>query len=250
MKLSTRIALAAALALPLSFSLLAPSTAAAQHGAVEGNAHEEAYEEAVEDGLQEDGHGEHAAEHGDAHAEGHGGHGPVTIDAIIADPKFRASIISFFILLFVLVYFGRKAVRRSLENRKREIEEAINEAQQIKAEAEAKRQEFEERLAQLDGEIETVKTEMRAAAEAERDRIVADAEAKAALMRKDTQFRIEQRMKQLREDLTREAVEAAVAAAEEILGAETKPQDQQRLADAYLDELGKVAAASAQEAQS
>ena len=86
-----------------------------------------------------------------------------------------------------------------------------------------------------------LRTELKKAAEAERDRIVQDAETKAALLRKDTKFQIEQRMKQLREDLTRETVLAAVRAAEKVLADKTTAADQQRLADAYLAELAKVA---------
>ena len=51
-----------------------------------------------------------------------------------------------------------------------------------------------------------------------RDRIVAEAEARATRMRDDTRFVIEQQMKQLRADLTREAIEAAVNAAEQNAG--------------------------------
>ncbi|MCZ7682689.1 MAG: hypothetical protein M5U28_29400 [Sandaracinaceae bacterium] len=75
------------------------------------------------------------------------------------------------------------------------------------------------------------------AGEAERDRIIAEAEARAARMRKDAQFVIDQQMKQLRTDLTREAIEAAIAAAGAVLAQQTGAADQQRLADEYLGKL-------------
>lgn len=179
----------------------------------------------------------------DAHGEveGHGHHGHVTLSGIFADGKFLASLVSFFLLVFLGVYFLRAKIRAGLSARKREIEEAVAEANRVRAEAEAKKAELEERLAKLDDELATVRAELQKAAETERDRIVQEAEAKAALLRKDTKFQIEQRMKQLREDLTRETVVAAVRAAEKVLADKTTAADQQRLADAYLAELAKVA---------
>src|SRR5207237_7812994 len=75
------------------------------------------------------------------------------------------------------------------------------------------------------------------AGKADRDRIVREAEEKAARMEKDAVFLVEQELKQLRQDLTREAVEIAVAAAEELLKKRVTPVDQERLAEDYLAEL-------------
>lgn len=186
---------------------------------------------------------EHAA-HADgaeAHAAHDDHHGHVSASAIFADGKFRASLVSFGLLVALGVYFLRQKIRAGLSARKREIEEAVAEANRVRAEAEAKKAELEQRLARLDDELATVRTELQKAAEAERDRIVQEAETKAALLRKDTKFQIEQRMKQMREDLTRETVLAAVRAAEKVLADKTTAADQQRLADAYLAELAKVA---------
>lgn len=186
-------------------------------------------------------HAAHAGEHADE-AHGHDAHhGEVTISAILADGKFRASLVSFGLLVALGVYFLRQKIRAGLSARKREIEEAVAEANRVRAEAEAKKAELDQRLARLDDELALVRVELQKTAEAERDRIVQDAETKAALLRKDTQFQIEQRIKQLREDLTRETVVAAVRAAEKVLADKTTAADHQRLADAYLAELAKVA---------
>ncbi len=50
-------------------------------------------------------------------------------------------------------------------------------------------------------------------------------------------MRIEQEMKQIRDDLRRETVEIAIAAAEELLQKRMTDADQARLADEYLTEL-------------
>lgn len=96
------------------------------------------------------------------------------------------------------------------------------EAARLKAEAEAKQREFQSRLERLDDELDAIRTDMVKAGEAERDRIVAEAEKKASRIRKDADF-IAQRFKQLREDLTKEAVESAMVAAEAVLREKATP---------------------------
>lgn len=152
-----------------------------------------------------------------------------------------ASVLNFVILLVILVWLGKDKVRDFLSGRREEIASSIESAQRIKAEAEKKHAEYTERLKQLDSELETLKSEMIKAGEAERDRIVADAEAKASRMRKEAEFLIEQQTKQLRADLLKEAVAAAAEQAEQMLTKATTPHDQQRLAQEYLNQLQKSA---------
>ena len=53
-------------------------------------------------------------------------------------------------------------------------------------------------------------------------------------MRTEALFIIEQQVKQLRTDLSREAAEAAISAAEQLLAKATTSYDHQRLAQEYL----------------
>ena len=55
---------------------------------------------------------------------------------------------------------------------------------------------------------------MKTAGIEERDRIVGEAEKRAQAMRDEATFLIEQRSKQMREQLTREAIQEAVATAQ------------------------------------
>jgi F-type H+-transporting ATPase subunit b len=76
---------------------------------------------------------------------------------------------------------------------------------------------------------------------AERDRLVREAEAKAERMRKDAEFLVVQEIKQMRQDLLRDAVEVAVATAQELLQQRITFADQERLAEEYLADLGAPA---------
>ncbi len=176
----------------------------------------------------------------DAHDEGHGGeHGEHGWD----QTALIASFFNFFILLFIFVKLGKGKIAAALKARKAEIEDALSEAARLKAEAAVKHREYSERLAKLDDELAQIKRDMIDAGTKERDRIVADAEQKAARMRREAEFIIEQQVKQLRADLVTEAAETAVAAAEELLLRTTTSYDQQRLAQEYLKALAEQSGA-------
>lgn len=219
-------ALLAALALTFaSASFASPAPAFAQHD----------LEENVE-----------ATDFEDAHAALHGEHEHITFSQILADKQFLASMITFLVLVVLFYVLAGKKVGAYLQSRRRDIEENLAEAQRKKAEAEAVRAEYADRLERMGDELERIKTEMVAAGEAERDRIIADAEQRAAAMRRDTQFQIEQKFKQLRSDLSEETVQAAIAAAHTLLAEQATMSDQTRLAEDYLT---RVAAAASDEVQ-
>jgi len=163
--------------------------------------------------------------------EAHGGEHGWDQTALIA------SGVNFVILIGLFVYLFRDSLNKYLKDRKATIERALNEAARLKAEAEAKHKEYSERLAKLDQELEQIKKDMIATGVKERDRIVAEAEQKAARMRREAEFMVEQQLKTLRADLTREAAETAIAAAEQLLTKATTSFDQQRLAQEYLTSL-------------
>lgn len=172
---------------------------------------------------------------GEVHEEaaGHGEHGEHGWD----NTALIASFVNFAILIGVFVYLFKDKLNTFLKERKAEVADALSEAARLKAEAEAKHKEYSERMAKLDQELAQIKQDVIAAGIKERDRIVAEAEHKAARMRQEAQFIVEQQVKQLRADLTREAVEGAVAAAEALLLKTTTSYDQQRLAQDYLNAL-------------
>jgi F-type H+-transporting ATPase subunit b len=171
---------------------------------------------------------------------GHDGHGELTLGGLLRSREFQGTVVNFVALLVLLGWVIRKKGNPALAERRAEVEKELAEAQRLRAEAEQRHLETQARLEKLDEEMLEIRAEMIKAGEAERDRIVAQAEEKAARMRKDTNFLIEQQIKQLRQDLTREASIAAVTAAHELLQETTTDEDQDRLAEAYLDRLDEV----------
>jgi F-type H+-transporting ATPase subunit b len=175
----------------------------------------------------------------------HGAHGEHGFDTT----ALIASFVNFAILIALFTYLFRDKVKSFLTERRAEVEQQLQEAARLKAEAEVKHKEYSERLAKLDQELGQIKADMIAAGKAERDRIVAEAEHKAARLRREAEFIVEQHVKQLRADLSHEAASEAIAAAEQLLLRATTTYDQQRLAQDYLKSLSETAPVSAPKKQ-
>jgi F-type H+-transporting ATPase subunit b len=153
-------------------------------------------------------------------------------------PPFIAMVINFGILAAGYYVFGRKPIAAALQNRRDSIAAEIEQAQKMKHEAEARAKTYQAKLDRLEEELRTAREGLVRAGEAERDRIVADAEAKAERMRTDASFLVLQELKQIRQDLWRDALDAAVTAAEQLLAERVTSADHERLAEDYLTDLG------------
>ena len=152
-------------------------------------------------------------------------------------PPFVGPIINFAILLVLGYMAVTRSINPSLKARRASVESEIAEAKRLHDEAQAMHTEMTAKLGSLDAEIATLKAQFTAAGEAERDRIVADAKARVERMRADGTATIDQELKNLREDLRREAIIAATAAAEATVRSSIGADDQRRLADEYLSGL-------------
>jgi F-type H+-transporting ATPase subunit b len=159
-------------------------------------------------------------------------------------PPFVAVLVNFAILAGAYYWLGKKPIAAALQSRRDSIAKEIEEAQRAKEAAEQRATIYQAKLEKLEDEVRAAREALVRAGEAERERIVSDAEAKAERLRGEAQFLIEQELKQIRQDLWREAVEAAVAGAQELLAARVTPADQERLAEDYLASLGTPKSAS------
>jgi F-type H+-transporting ATPase subunit b len=155
---------------------------------------------------------------------------------------FLANIANALMLFGVLVVFGKKPIAEALKQRKQRIVAGMDEAARMKAEAQSKLTEYEEKLKRLDSEVERIRTEMREAAEAERRRILAEAKERRERMERDAHLLVEQELKAARDALVRETVHGALASAEEILTSRLTDADHDRLTGEYLDGIGKTSA--------
>jgi F-type H+-transporting ATPase subunit b len=182
---------------------------------------EDELEEAAEDAG-------HAAHHG----------GPLHLSDVLNNPELWTAALNFTLLLILLRRFGAAPLREFLTNRRKQMEQAINEAAEAKSAAEAKLAEYNQRLATLDSELAKLRADLIAAGEDDKKRIVAEAEEVAQRTKRETESLVDQHSKQLLTEVRREIVEAAVAAAESLVRQKLGPADQERLADSYKQSVG------------
>jgi F-type H+-transporting ATPase subunit b len=164
-------------------------------------------------------------------------------------PPFVAVLLNFAILAGGYYFLGRKPIGNALKSRRDSIANDIEEAERARAAAEERAKFYQAKLEKLEDEVRAAREALVRAGEAEGERIVSDAEAKAERLRSDARFLVEQELKQARQDLWREAVEAAVAGAQQLLASRVTPADQERLAEDYLANLGGQKGPNAAEPQ-
>jgi len=186
-------------------------------------------EHPVERELQAQGH---QAEH----AEGAGEHG-AEHEAPFSGKTFMWQMLNFGALLFLLIKFGGPPVKKALQARHQQIKTDLASAAEARAAAQARFEHQEKRLAALESEIATIRAGIKQEAEAEKARLIAMAEDRARRIREESEFIIEQQVKQAEEDLRREVAAQAVALAEKIVRAQLGAQDQARLVDTFVGDV-------------
>jgi len=141
------------------------------------------------------------------------------------------------LLLAVLIYFARKPVLTYLAGRRDTIAKNLDGAAQLLAEASLRLAEWNQKAASLDQEVATIRDATRRAAEAERDRILADARVTADRIRQSASAVAERELQQARESLRGEAADLAVELAAKILREQVNDSDRTRLVDEFIERI-------------
>lgn len=210
----------------------APSGHEGGHETIAQGAHEAAGDEAHETA----GHGEHG-----------GHHGPESINWFdFGDkkkPAFLALVINFGVLAGLYYVIGKKPITEGLKQRRVTIGKEIEEAQKMLADAKERAKKYQGDLANADADAEAARAALVATGTGDADRALRDADEKAERMKRDAERLVDQERRQLRQDLTVETVELAVAEAGKILERSVTPDDHARLANDLLAELARRPAA-------
>lgn len=189
--------------------------------------------------------GEKAAEEeAAAETEEPGHHGHLTFKEIVAGHEalqFWGSVVNFGLLVYLIRRSAKKPIASFLGARREGIDRGIREAAEVKRNAEQAFQTYNERMKSLDDELAKLRKEVSAAAERDRARISEEANTTVARLKAETESLVQRQTEQLEAQIRREVVAAAAEAAERAVRELSTPEDQQRLADAFLRELGKVA---------
>jgi F-type H+-transporting ATPase subunit b len=151
-------------------------------------------------------------------------------------------VINLLVFVLILVWIFRSKVRIGdvFNRRAASIVKELEEARIEKQEAQQKLAELEARLGRLDEEVAEIRAEAERESQREAERIRQAAVTDAEKIRQGARREIEGAMKSARTELRAYVAEASVAMAENIIRREMRPEDNARMLNKYIEEIGEV----------
>jgi len=154
-----------------------------------------------------------------------------------AQPPVAALLFNFALLVLIYYRFGKKPAAEALKNRKISIASAIENAQKILREAKERSKRYRHKLEKVQDDADQGKQALVSTGKGEAEMILRTADEKAARIKREAQFLVEQEKKQIDLDLVRETVEKATKEAEALLKTNVTAADQERLAEEFITKL-------------
>jgi len=186
------------------------------------------------------GHGAEKQAHKIAHPNeehGEGGEAPKTYFGI---PGWLLKLLNMFVFLGLLGWWIGKPVKAAFASRGEQIRKEQEEAKLRRAKADQMASDIQARLTQIEQEVRSIRERAEAEGKKQRQELIAAAEAEAAKILQSARNEVENRLKSARTELTEFAGQLASERAESILREKITPDDQKKLFDESLREVGEV----------
>ena len=142
--------------------------------------------------------------------------------------------VNFAIIAILLVKFAKTPLKNFLSDRKGQIERKIKAYEQQKEEIEEKIAENQKMLADSVIRFEKIKQMIIETGERKKLQIIEDAQQESRVLLEATKHKIEHQIREARNTIRSELIEAAIALAEKRLPAEITADDEQKLTDLFL----------------
>ena len=143
-------------------------------------------------------------------------------------------VLHFIVLAGGLFFLLRKPLSNALSARVKGIEEQLNDLESKKADAAKQLADYNQKFARLEQEAEEIMAEYVRQGEEAKARILKEAEESAEKLKVQAQKTIESEFQNARDALRSEALDKALAKAEEIITSQISAEDQEKLVDEYL----------------
>ncbi|MEW5984796.1 MAG: ATP synthase F0 subunit B [Acidobacteriota bacterium] len=149
-----------------------------------------------------------------------------------------AKVVNFGVLAGTLVYFLRSPMASYLTNRKVQIRRDLVRAREMKEAATAQLTQIDEKMAALPAELEALRKAGAEEVVAEESRIRGAAEHERMRLLENTKRDLQLQLRIAERTLTRHAAELAIAVATDRAKQTITDQDQRRLVERYLGQVG------------
>ncbi len=154
------------------------------------------------------------------------------------DKSMILQVINLLILLFVLQKFLFKPLTQFLAKRAEGIKQSLDEARQAREAAAKAQEEYRAQIAATQREAAAMREQAQREVEEERQRLLRASREEAQRLVAEARAAIEQETKRARAQLREEAVNLSVSVAERLLERSLTSEDQKRLAEKYVREVG------------
>jgi F-type H+-transporting ATPase subunit b len=148
--------------------------------------------------------------------------------------------INFIILAIVLYKFLFKPLGSFMEKRAEGIRHSLEEAKQARDEVVRTRSEYEESLRAARQEAAALRQRMDREITEERERLIQQSREEAHRMISQARAEIQQEVRRAKAELRDETVTLSLTAAERLLRRNPAEEDHRRLAEQYIEELGRT----------
>jgi F-type H+-transporting ATPase subunit b len=198
--------------------------------------------------------GEHGAGHGEHAGNTHHGvqnwwswdYGPNAKDPAHKDlpPPFGFALINFAIFFGIMMKLAGRPIREMVKSRHETIRKDLDEAAKLRKLAQAKLEEYGNKVKDVESEVAALIAQIRKEAEADKARIIAAAEEQARKIKSDAERQMAAEVARASAELRREVIDVAVASAEEMLKKQIGADDQRKMAEKYVVEVERTGRSS------
>jgi F-type H+-transporting ATPase subunit b len=165
----------------------------------------------------------------------------VGADILIPKPaEFVPALIAFFAIWAILAKMAWPAIIKILDAREQKITGDLKAAEDAKAKAEESVRVQEDKIAAADRQAADIIAAAKREAEAERSKIIAEAQASAVSIIAKAHDAIDSERKKAMVQLSGQVVDLSVEIAAKIIGDALDENEQRRLAERYLMEVGDL----------
>ena len=138
------------------------------------------------------------------------------------------------LLLAAIIYFTRTPTKMFFSARRKQIRDELSSAAEVLADAEARFAQWQEKMSELDAELEKIRSMELRRVEQERHRILEEAQEIAERIKRDAVAAVEREQRRAQVALQKEAGELAVDMAAGILREQMANDDRVRLVDEFI----------------
>lgn len=147
-------------------------------------------------------------------------------------------VINTAVLIGLLVYLLKKPLSKFFSERKTQIQRDLDEAREQQRKAEELIQEYKQKIAGMEQELDKLRAELKKSSEAENQKMIANAEKMAATTVEAARLAAEQEVRNAKIALKNEAVDLALKLAETMIREKINEADRQRIVEEYLVKVG------------